>query len=265
MIIDFHTHTFPEEVGKKALPMMAETSGIQPWTNATNEQLITSMKKNGIDYSVLMPVATRPKQVEKLNNIAAELNGKDGLLSFGAMHVDFENYKEEFKRIKELGLKGIKLHHDYMGIFFSELRSLRVISEAFEQGLMVLVHAGDDPYSKLVHHCTPEMIKAALPDLRGGTLIAAHYGGLMNADSVEEHLLGEDVYIDTSMTHYHSGIFQLKRILLGHDPDKILFGTDSPWDDQGISLKVLDSMQLDKELKEKILYKNAMRLLGMES
>ncbi|MFT3983988.1 MAG: amidohydrolase family protein [Lachnospiraceae bacterium] len=268
MIIDFHTHTFPENIAASALKKLAETSGTMPHSDGTETALKKSMEKYGITYSVMLPVATKPQQVPVINGHAIEVNAQAlsegcGLLSFGAMHCAYEGYREELKRLKEAGVKGIKLHHDYMKLYFDDERSLRVIEEAFLNGLIVMLHAGDDPVSRDIHYCTPERISRSLNRLKGGALIASHFGGLMNVEEAKEFLAGKDIYIDTSMGHHYFGLETLREMLLLHNSDKILFGTDSPWENQGTGLALLRSMSLSEEMIEKITGENPRRVLGL--
>lgn len=264
MVIDFHTHTFPDKIAAKALRGLSETAnGVLPHTDGTETGLRASMQENGIDYSVVMPVATAAHQVEGINDNAIAVNGVDGLYSFGAMHYEYADYKKELRRIKDAGLKGIKLHHDYMRLRFDDARSVAIMQEAFAQGLFVLIHAGNDPVSPDVHYCTPKMIHDVLPQLQKNMLIASHYGGLMNLEEAEQYLLGEDIYIDTSMTHHYYGLERLRHVLEHHPSDRILFGTDSPWEDQGTALRLLRSMSLSDELIRKITNDNPAQLLGI--
>ena len=264
MVIDFHTHTFPDKIAEKALHGLSQTAnGMLPHSDGTEAGLRTSMRENGIDYSVVMPVATAAHQVEDINDNAIAVNGIDGLYSFGAMHYEYTHCMQELKRIKAAGLKGIKLHHDYMGLRFDDERSIAIMQAAFDMDLLVLIHAGNDPVSKEVHYCTPEMIRDVLPRLRGDHLIASHYGGLMNIESVENCLLGEDIYIDTSMAHHYYGLERLRNILVHHPADRILFGSDSPWENQATSLRLLRSMSLSDEMIRQITWDNPARLLGI--
>ena len=43
--------------------------------------------------------------------------------------------------------------------------------------------------------------------------------------------------------------------------DRVVFGTDSPWDDQGAALEAIRALTLTEEEKEKILGGNAQRIL----
>jgi hypothetical protein len=48
-----------------------------------------------------------------------------------------------------------------------------------------------------------------------------------------------------------------------HDPDRILFGTDTPYARQKEDSEYVLRLPISSDLKEKILWKNGCRLLGL--
>ncbi len=96
-------------------------------------------------------------QVDSINRFAANYQEKP-ILSFGGIHPACENYKEILRQVKELGMKGIKLHPDYQDMYFNDIRYKRLISFASELGLIISVHAGVDPKCPQDVHCTPGVV-----------------------------------------------------------------------------------------------------------
>ena len=78
MIIDFHTHTFPDSIAARAVDSLSKEAHIVPYTDGTVSGLLNSMDKGGIDMSVLLPVATASSQVESINDKALRNNEKYG-------------------------------------------------------------------------------------------------------------------------------------------------------------------------------------------
>lgn len=265
MIIDFHTHTFPDELAKKALPKMAEISGLTPVLDGTMGAIQKSMAEHGIDISVLMPVATKPAHVPTMNNLAMENNRLPGFRSFGAMHLDYTDKPAEYRRIADGGLKGIKLHFDYMRRYIDSPESVETINQAFDAGLAVLVHAGLDPVSPDIAFSSVERIAAMLPKLTKGKLILAHFGGLRQLEAAHRLLVGKDVYLDCSTAYYYADLEDCRKNLADHDPDKLLYGSDSPWFSQSEPLSVLRQMELSEELIEKICWTNGAKILGLKN
>ena len=114
MVIDFHTHTFPDRIAKATIESLSKCSGITPYTDGTTTGLKRSMQEGKVDISVILPVVTKPVQFETVNRVAAKLcEQEEGLISFGGIHPDCADIRRKVKEIKSLGLKGIKIHPAY--------------------------------------------------------------------------------------------------------------------------------------------------------
>ena len=79
----------------------------------------------------------------------------------------------------------------------------------------------------------------------------------------EEELVGDDIYLDTSMGTEYYGRERFLNILKGHGADRILFATDSPWSDAGKEIENLRSWGISEGDLDKIFFKNACALLGI--
>ena len=283
MIIDAHTHTFPEKIAAGVIEHLQSKAESRAYTDGTDSGLRDSMKKAGIDVSVLLPVMTNPSQVEKLNDIAIKKNesfSETGLFSLGGMHPDYENYGAELSRIKSRGLTGIKLHPAYQDVDLDDIRYMRIIEKAAELDLAVVIHAGLD--IGIMHHNYSDvnMICTVLKEINPQKFVLAHLGGWKGWDDVESTLAGENVYMDTAFVlgNYEppEGIFvpdekrkmisdeQFCRIVKKHGADRILFATDSPWSSQKDTLDRVCSIITDKTEQNKILGENAKKLFCIE-
>lgn len=263
MIIDFHTHCFPDELAPRATAVLAKRAGIPQRLAGTIKDLKRSMKKAGVSSSVVLGIATKPMQTVTINDWSREIN--DGqIIAFGSVHPEYEDWKKELERIKEIGLKGIKLHPDYQEFFVDEQRMFPIYEKAFELGLIVVFHAGVDIGLPPPVHCTPAALRKVVDAFPGGNIVAAHMGGYDCWNDVEKYLVGRDVYFDTSYSLDKIGRETFSRIAAAHGCKRILFATDSPWTDQEEEINRLKSFGLSPEAGQAILYGNAARLLGLE-
>ena len=262
MIIDFHTHIFPEKIAARTLDFLKDICQTEPDTDGTAKDLIRSAKEAGVDLSVSLPAVTKPSQVDSINRFACEFQ-KGPILSFGGIHPECENYKEILKGIRDAGLKGIKLHPDYQDTYFNDIRYKRIVSCASELGLIVSVHAGLDPKCPEDIHCTPKMALEVIREVQPEKLVLAHLGGNQCWDEVEDLLAGENVYLDTAVVLGVVPEEQLVRIVRKHGADKILFGTDSPWAGQKEFVRYLSECSLSEQEKKMIFSENACRLLDI--
>ena len=281
MIIDFHTHVFPEKIEEAAIASLSGRAHMAPHIRATADALVASQEAAGIGLSVVLPVATAARQVEKLNDAAARLNEAYAgrLLSLGAIHPDYENCREELARIKALGLPGIKLHPVYQGADIDDIRFLRILARAAELDLLVITHAGDDIGYPGVVHCSPAMIRHALTEVGPMRFVAAHMGGWRNWDVVPELLADTGCFLDTA---FSQGSFSplpdgywddkstamlsaegMTALIKAFGADRVLFGTDSPWSSQAEERTAIQRLPLTEEEKEAVLGGNAAKLLGL--
>ena len=283
MIIDIHTHTFPDHMAEKTIDKLSRAAHIITHTNATSNQLLASMEQAGVDLSVILPVATAPRQVPKVNDASAALNERyadKGLLSFACMHPEYEDWYEELGRIRDLGFKGIKLHPVYQGVDIDAPPFLRVIERAASLGLIVLTHAGLDIGLPGIVHCTPKMCRHVVEEIGQFPFILAHMGGWRNWEEVPYYLADTGVYLDTSFSeeqiiprpgddYWDGKNLQMlnadgfMEIFRSFGSDRLLFGTDSPWSGQKESLDFIRALPLSEEERRNILGENAKRLLGI--
>jgi predicted TIM-barrel fold metal-dependent hydrolase len=262
LIIDFHTHCFPDELAVKAVASLSEKAGIPAMLNGTVNDLKRSMKASRITGSVLLNIATKPSQTAKINSWSVQIRDQS-VISFSSIHPFCEDWENELKRIKELGFRGIKFHPEYQEFYIDDEAMFPIYELAFELGLIIAFHAGVDLGFDPPYHCTPERLDTLLRRFKGGRIVAAHMGGYQYWDEVEKYLVGKDIYFDTS---YAVGVMdskQAKRIIHDHGYNKILFGSDSPWKDQGWSVQCVKDLCLGPEIEEAIFYKNAVELLGL--
>lgn len=265
MIIDFHTHIFPDKIAERSIAALSEVSGIKAATDGTLNGLLESMDRSGVDLSVIMPVVTKPSQFESVNTFAAQVNeqyaGK--LISFGGIHPDTEDYKAELNCIKELGLPGIKLHPDYQGVMIDDVRYMKIIEYADALEMIIMVHAGIDIGLPEPVHCPPDKARKVLDTLHPKKLVLAHMGGWKQWEEVYEYLAGQQVYLDTAFCFDYMEQDMFMKICHKHGTDKILFATDSPWSDAHRDIEAINNLPLSDIEKEAIFSGNAKRLMNI--
>ena len=268
MLIDFHTHAFPDKLAPRALPPLAERIHSEPLYDGTVGGLLASLDRWGVDRAVICNIATNPKQTENVNSFAIETQKEHGdrLSPLGSLNPECDPafMERELTRLSEAGIRGLKIHPDYTGHTIDDPQFDPVFSLAAAHGMFLVTHAGFDVYSPDFIHASPERILRRLERSPDAVLVAAHYGGNKQWDEVEEKLIGKNLWIDTSLGGF-CGLApaQAKRMLTLHDPEKILFGSDAPWCSSAETLAYLDSLGLSAGLTERITHKNAEALLGL--
>ena len=260
-IVDFHCHAFPDDVAQRALDALLSIYKVQPKTDGTASGLIRHMDIGGVDYAVVLPVATKASQVTSINDWAAS-HADPRIISFGGIHPLCEDIGGEVERIVSLGLPGIKIQANWQDTYVDDPK-MYPIYEAAQGRLIISFHSGEEltPFEEL--KSTPRRLAKVHADFPDLVMIAAHMGGYLMWDEVEECLVGKDIYMDTSACFPDDlDDSRFVDIIRRHGPERILFGTDLPFGDPLDDIPRLMNMGLtDREL-QLILGKNAQRLLG---
>lgn len=115
-IIDFHAHIYPDKIARKATENVGHFYGI-PMDNVGNVNTLLAVgRRAGVTGYVVHSVATTPEQVPSIHSfIASQCLEHEELTGFGAFHPDLTpaQAQQALDQIKELGLKGVKLHPDF--------------------------------------------------------------------------------------------------------------------------------------------------------
>ncbi len=265
MIIDFHTHVFPDKIAERTIAHLSERSDIKPYTDGTVSGLEKAIDTAGIILAVSLPVLTKPIQFEGVLNFAISLNdnykGKK-ILSFAGIHPDCEDIEGKLKAVKDAGIKGVKIHPDYQNTYIDDEKYIKILEVAKELDLIVVTHSGIDcAYKDCDAMCPPDRARKVIDKVKHEKFVLAHMGGAEMVDEFLSCVAGTNVYIDTSFVLKYLTKEQFLKILQKHGEDKILFATDMPWSNAEEDLKILRSFVDNEQTLEKILYKNALKLL----
>ncbi len=268
MLIDFHTHIFPEKIAGKTIDilkagaMQCEGKEIPAHFDATFSGLLASMDENCVDISVALPIATKPSQTESINSYAQTVTCSK-IVSFASLHPLNENISKILENIKEAGFSGIKLHPEFQRFDVDSPEAIKIFKKSEELKLYTILHTGQDIGLPPPVHSAPKMLKNILDHVSGKYVIAAHLGGWRMWDDVEKYLVGTNILFDTAFIADYIPREQCIRIIKNHGSDKIIFGSDNPWEAPSKTLEFLMSLNLSQNDMENITYKNAFKILNV--
>jgi uncharacterized protein len=261
-IIDFHTHAFPDEIANSVMTHLEEQADIPVYLDGRVSSLLGSMDSCGIQSSVLCCIATKPEQFESIFKWCKNIQS-DRIIPFPSIHPDDKDYAQRLVRIKEAGFKGIKLHPYYQDFYIDEDRLWPIYEKIDELGLIVAMHCGFDFAYEHINRAGPNLIRKVIDRFESIKFVATHLGGWEQWADVRKYLMGQKIYMELSFSLDYLGAEGVKQIILNHPKEYVMFGTDSPWDNQPEVVRKFTELDLDKELEDMILRKNAEQLLGI--
>lgn len=263
MLIDFHTHAFPDKIAARAVASLSHASGgLEPQTDGTLTSLKQEMARDGVDLAVVQSIATNPGQMRKVNDFAIQINADPALAAFGSVHPDAPDALDELERIRCAGLKGVKFHPEYQHFNVDDEKMRPIYRKISDLGLITLFHAGHDPGFAPPYHAMPTQLRKALSWF-DSPVVAAHWGGVGCGEEVVQHLCGAPIWFDLAFGYASIARPIALEILEKHGPQRLLFGSDLPWHRPEWELRLLNSLELTQMEQEQICWKNAAALLGL--
>lgn len=260
--IDVHAHVFPDNIAAKVIGALQEFYGYSWKGCGTPGDLLSSMDEAGITRSVIFSAATKPEQVRHINDYIASLVRAypDRFIGFGTLHPNYSDCGQEIVRMQELGLKGIKFHPDFQEIYIDSPGMMKIYDEV-PYDFPILFHIGDKRFTR----SAPFRLANVMNEKKHLTVIAAHMGGYSEWENAWKYLIGKDLWMDVSSTIGLIPADEIRKMVLAHGVDRVLFASDYPAVRQKEAIENVLSLGLSGEDNEKIFYRNAERLFHIHS
>ncbi len=259
-IIDSHTHIFPDKIAENATVMIGKFYDLHMESCGSSRKLIESGSKIGVKKYLVCSTATKPAQVNSINNfIAGECAANDCFFGFGTAHPESENIEADIKQIFDLGLHGVKLHPDFQQFNIDD-RKVYPIYEMIEDKLPVLIHCGDERYE----YSTPERVAVIHKDFPKLKIQAAHLGGYQRWENAFNCLQGlENIAFDISSSMAFMTNERLIELIRGYGIENCFFGSDFPMWSHEEELERFLALGFTEEENRLILAQNFKRFYGI--
>lgn len=262
MIIDFHTHTFPDKIASKTIELLSAKANLPYYTDGSAADTNKKMDEWHIDKRVMLSIATNANQQHNVNSFAIEQNS-DNVIAFGSIYPEAPDALDELNRIKSAGLHGVKFHPQYQNFEIDDERFFPIYDKCRALGLIMAFHAGCDLGFPDILPATPQMCRKLVDNFPGAKFVLAHMGGALLYDDVYEYIAGQPCYIDTSFSVGYLPRDMAEKIIGKHGAENVLFGSDCPWERSCDSAAYIDSLKISDDKKDLIFGKNAAGLLNL--
>ena len=270
-IIDFHTHFFPESLFR-AIWRFFDSFSWKIEHKVFADELLLKLKALGVSKMVLLNYAHKPGMSQSLNQWTHEFAANNPeIIPFGTVHPHDVNLSEMIDEcFDEFGFFGLKLHSHVLNLALDDPMFFPIYEKIESAGKILMLHGGNGPgYArtnpKTSHVSGVERVKVIIKNFPKMKLVIPHLG--VNQpdeffDLMEDH---ENLWMDTTMVL--ADYFPLKPSLTRIEQlsDRILYGSDSPNIPYPLEIEMNNIKNWFSEaIQEKLFFKNAQRLLGLE-
>lgn len=258
-VVDIHAHIYPSKIAKRAAESVGEFYNVGMFQEGSVEALLAATKTSPITHFVIHSVATKPSNVQHINDfIAEQCQAHPQFVGFATLHQDYPDPEAEINRAISLGLKGLKLHPDTQGVNMDDPRLMRIY-EIIEGRLPLIMHTGDYRYD----YSHPRRLKKILRAFPNLVVDAAHFGGWSIFDLAVEYLEHENCFLDISSSQAFLGARRTQELVRIYGTDRILFGSDFPMWNPAKEYADFASLDFTKEEYANMTWHNAERFLNM--
>ena len=251
------------------IPVMAGLDKVMPMLRP--ETLFAQMDEAGVDQSILYAVEAPVVYAsnEYVHGLCEAF--PDRLLGFASVNPRDPEAPAVLERaIRDLGLRGLKLHPPLQDFFPNDESVFPIYEKCLELDIPVVFHIGSTPFGALCRlaQANPILIDdvaVRFPELR---ILLTHLGTLWHNETFMVVEKNPNVYVDTAA--YVCEIEQMLTpdMVARIGPKKIIFGTDYPTPYAGRMHRMAEFVEcirglpLDAEVIDGILGTNVRALLG---
>lgn len=231
----------------------------------TVPNLEREMQETGIRASVLLPIDF-PALSDNAGVALREAKTSNKLLSFGSVHPYASDPERRLDAQLSRGALGIKMHPSVQMVRADNRRARELYAMCGEREMIVFWHcgpAGIEP--KLGQYLNQvKFYQAPIAENPRTTFVLGHAGARQFDEALRLQRQYPNVWLETSS----QSLTNVRRLVREADPDRIVHGSDWPFYHPAISVaKVLLATEGPsehlREIRHKILWKNAARLLRL--
>lgn len=229
--------------------------GVRYGESQSGDELVTRLDGAGVDLACVFPFVEGVFSNDVVDEAVAA--HPDRLVPFLAVNPwNQQESVAEIHRRADLGYRGVKLHPTLHGYHLSDLGLVGPTLDAIrERDLLVICHGASD-----LRNAPPEFALAAgaYPEV---PFLMAHSGTFWSHGQATR--LAADIpnlYLETSRVP----IFEISESVRALGPEKVIFGTDSPYVDYTFEYDKLDRACDSAAGRELIRGGNLLRLLAMD-
>lgn len=263
MIIDAHTHIWPDRIAPIALGSNP-VPGLEARGDGTVGGLMADMAISGIDISCCLAIANEARHVDRVNEFVADIAAPQRI-PFGTVHVGL-SVEENLASLQRHGIKAVKIHPLFQRFALNDPRLWEIL-EAFGGDYAVITHVGEGGDSLTNSLSGPKMIRDIANQFPALRLIACHFGGYKILDEAEEMLAGADVVLETSWPPSLATLRpeRVRDLIRKHGAERIVFGSDWPMTSPGQELAAIELLGLTDDECKSVLGGTLAGVLGIDS
>ena len=263
MIIDCHQH----------LPSIKKTKTLEK----SKAQLLKELCRSKVDYAILIPDNTPKSDIGSLDEVLQLVKDDKQLYVMGTIDIQKRNYLAQTQKLDQLfqskSIVAVKIFPGHDTIYPTDKRLVPVYKLCIKYDSPIVIHTGaSSKHPEQAKYNDPKhIIKIAerFPELK---IVIAHYFYPRVEYCYELTKVYDNIYFDTSgladkQVIANTGFVRIKRVLTltaEERPNNVVFGTDYAMCSIKRHIELVESLEIKREIKNKIFSENAIKLFHLK-
>jgi predicted TIM-barrel fold metal-dependent hydrolase len=263
MIIDCHQH----------LPSLEKTRTLEK----SKEELLKELRRSKVNYAILIPDNTPKSEIGSLDEVLQLVKGNRQLYVMGTLDIQKQNHLDQTQKLDQLfqarSIVAIKIFPGHDTIYPTDERLLPVYELCIKHDLPIMIHTGASPkHPEQAKYNDPKFIIKIAEKFPALKIVIAHYFYPKVEYCYDLTKPYENIYFDTSgladeEVIADTGLAKIKKVLIltaSERPSNILFGTDYAMCSIRKHIELINSLEIERRIKDKIFSENAIRLFPLK-
>jgi len=263
MIIDCHLHLPALEKGKTLEQSKAE--------------LLQELSRNKVDYAILIPDNTPHSEIGSQDEVLQLTKDDKQLYIMGTIDIQKRDYKSQTQKLAQLfkarRIVATKIFPGHDPIYPTDKRLLPVYELCNKYDLPIVIHTGaSSKHQEPERYNDPKHIVKIAKKFPTLKIVIAHYFYPKVEYCHDLTKPYDNIYFDTSgladeEVIAETGLTKIKRILAltaNEHPNNIVFGTDYAMCSIKKHVELIESLEVDRQVKNRIFSENAIKLFHLK-
>ncbi|MEM2112117.1 MAG: amidohydrolase family protein [Candidatus Bathyarchaeia archaeon] len=243
----------------------------------SREKLLEELRRNKVDYAILIPDNTSKSDIGSMEEVLQVVKNCSQLFVMGTIDIQKRDYLFQTQKLDELfqaGLiVGLKIFPGHDTIYPTDKRLLPVYKLCVKHDAPIMIHTGaSSKHPKQAKYNDPKFIIKIAEKFPTLKIVIAHYFFPRVKYCYALTKPYENIYFDTSgladeEVIADTGLDKIKRVLkLTADwrPSNLVFGTDYAMCSISKHIKLVNSLEIERPIKDRIFSENAIRLFHLK-
>jgi len=262
MIIDCHEHLPPAKDGKTLEQSKAE--------------LLGELEKNKVDYAILIPDNTLKSEIGSLDDVLRLTKNDRRLHMMGTIDIQRRNHLSKIQELAQLfqakKIVAVKIFPGHDTIYPTDKRLSPVYELCVKYDLPIVIHTGaGSKHPEPAKYNNPKHIIKVARNFPRLKIVIAHYFYPRIEYCHDLTKPYENIYFDTSgladdeviADTGHAKIRKVLALTAKERPNNVVFGTDYSMCSIKKHLELVESLEIDRRIKDMIFSKNAIELFHL--